>query len=253
MIINLRQRVDFAHKGNVFKDIIKAVLVSGVLTYFFYRSIWAFVPMCLPGYFYFLELQGERRRKEEREYVLEFKECILNIATSLRAGYAVENAFRDCEKDMIVMFGEKSRIVREIRLINHEIKNSIPIEALLVKMGERSGIEEITEFSQVFRIAKRSGGNMPEIIHSTAKMIGRRIETEEEIKVFLASKRLQQRIMNVMPMAVIFYMEVTSPGYFDALYHNFRGIALMSLCLLIYLTAYVLSKRILEEAKGCDG
>ena len=44
---------------------------------------------------------------------------------------------------------------------------------------------------------------------------------------------------------IIFYIGITSPGFFDVLYHNLEGALFMTLCLGAYLSALILSEKIL--------
>ena len=53
--------------------------------------------------------------------------------------------------------------------------------------------------------------------------------------------------MNLMPMGILLYLKVTSPGYFDVLYGNVAGVCVMSVCLAVYLAAYALSERMMEQ------
>ena len=49
--------------------------------------------------------------------------------------------------------------------------------------------------------------------------------------------------MNVMPVFLLFYLDITSPGYLDVLYHNILGVIFMTICLLGYLASILLSER----------
>lgn len=62
------------------------------------------------------------------------------------------------------------------------------IESILKDFATRSGIEEIHHFADVFSVCKRSGGNLVEIISTTSRMIGERIEIKQEIETSLTSK-----------------------------------------------------------------
>ena len=53
--------------------------------------------------------------------------------------------------------------------------------------------------------------------------------------------------MKLMPFGILLYIGISYPGYFDTLYHNWRGCAIMTGCLGIYLAAYVLGDRILQK------
>lgn len=86
---------------------------------------------------------------------------------------------------------------------------------------------------------------MTEILAGTASLIEERLDVENEIRIMLGSRRLEQRIMDITPFMIIFYISITSPGFFDVLYHNLEGAAFMTLCLGAYLCALVLSEKIL--------
>ena len=62
----------------------------------------------------------------------------------------------------------------------------------------------------------------------------------------ISAKKMEQKIMNFVPFLIIFYIGTTSRGFFDVLYHNLIGIAVMTVCLGFYGVAYLLSKRIVE-------
>jgi tight adherence protein B len=53
--------------------------------------------------------------------------------------------------------------------------------------------------------------------------------------------------MKIMPFGILAYIGVSYPGYFDSLYHNFKGITIMTVSLLIYVAAFVAGDRILHR------
>lgn len=227
--------------------ILKSCAVVVFLAAFFYRSIVAVIPLAGIGVLFFRMQKKEKAEKCRQELVLQFRECIMSVSTSLKAGYAVENAFLESRKDMCLLYGEQSLIYRELELIRRGLVINITMEELLRDFAERSDCGEIRQFSEVFTIAKRNGGSLPEIIYQTAEMIGQRIEVKQEMQTLLSGRVMEQKIMKVMPFGILFYISVTYPGYFDMLYHNWQGAAIMTGCLAVYLAAYVLSDRIIGK------
>lgn len=228
-------------------EILKGIFLTFFFSWFFYRSVWALLPLSALGALY-VRRRRELRAKEDRDALLgEFKECILSAAASLRAGYAAENAFLESMSDMKLLFGESSLMYRELEWIHRGLVINIPLEELLSDLAQRSGLEEIEEFAEVFAISKHSGGSLPEIIGVSAEVIGRRVEAEEEIRTLLAERMLEQKIMSIMPFGILTYIGISYKGYFDALYHNLFGIAVMTVCLAVYLAALWLADRILEN------
>lgn len=228
-------------------DLGKGALVSGLFAFFFYRSVWALLPMLPVGWLYLQRCRYHRHRRKDRELLVQFKECLLAVAASMRAGYAVENAFIDSMTDMRSMFGEGCAMERELQLLRQGLSNNVTLEALLAEMGQRSSLEDMREFAEVFAIAKRNGGSIPVMIDAACSSISRRLAVEEEMETLLSARKLEQRVMNAMPFMIVWYVEVSNPGYFDMLYGNLTGAALMTICLGVYLAAYALSEKIFER------
>ena len=142
---------------------------------------------------------------------------------ALRAGDSPENAFREGYKEMLYEYGEHAPITERMRRVVGGMDNQIPLEKLLEEFAREAGTEEIREFAEVFRIAKRGGGNMTEILDRTASLIEERIDVENEISIMLGNRRLEQRIMDVTPFLIIFYIGLAA--YFGALILSERILA----------------------------
>ncbi len=224
----------------------KSIFIVLLFDYFFYRSIWFLLPLLGVGYWYYqMEKRAllEKKREEARE---QFKELMLLAATGQKAGYSAENAFLSSYQDMKALFGKDSCVCRMISILKSGRENNIAFSTLWQKIGNELEIEEINEFAQVYEISQKSSGNMASIMEKTADVIVHKLETEKEIAVLLSAKRLEQRIMNVMPFLILFYINMASPGYFDGMYHSLPGALFMSICLFIYLGAYAISASIIS-------
>uniref|UniRef100_UPI0040576FC1 type II secretion system F family protein n=1 Tax=Acetatifactor sp. TaxID=1872090 RepID=UPI0040576FC1 len=227
--------------------VMQACMIVAGMSYFFYRSLWACIPLSTIGWLYFRLLARKKRDSCKEELILQFKECILSVAASLKAGYAVENAFLECRDDMELLYGKESLIYQELEGIRRGLVINITLEEQLYDMAERSGSEEIGQFATVFSIAKRNGGNLPEIIGTTADLISRKLEARQEMQTMLSGRRMEQTVMKLVPFGVVGYIGISYPGYFDILYHNFLGAAVMTGCLILYLLAYIFGEKVLEK------
>lgn len=247
---NLKQR-DYSgyrwKRGELAAAVVLSVAVTVFFALFFYRSIVAALPLSAIGVYCFYSIRKQKIEKTKEELTAQFRECILSVSASLRAGYAVENAFRECRQDMTLLYGEEALICGELDYIRRGLDINIVLEELLADMASRSDCPEIREFAQVFVLAKRNGGSMPDIIRSSAAAIGQKIELRQEIAVMISGKRMEQNIMKLMPFGILLYISVTDQGYFDVLYHNWQGAALMTGCLGVYLLAYVMGERIMGK------
>jgi len=232
------------------KEIFIGILIWGfaaaALACFFYRSLIAFIIIFLffPLFLIFVKKYLLEQRKWKM--TLEFKEMIRIIAVNLQAGSSAENAFRNAYREIKNMFGEKSFMTKECELIVRGLENNLVLENLVASFGERSCIEEIRDFSEVFSIAKRSGGNLKDIISDTTEVIDTKIEMKREFRTLISSKRFEHRLMCVIPFFILGYIGLTSPGYFDMLYGNMRGVSIMTVCLFVYLGAFIWGEKIAD-------
>jgi len=230
--------------------ILETVLLAVFFAWFFYRSVFGLLPGAVVGYlFYRLKLDREQRRNKEL-LEMQFRECLLAVSAGLLAGYAVENAFVSSREEMRNLYGNQSFICKELEGIRRGLIINITLEELLNDFAKRSDINEIQQFSQVFGIAKRSGGDMPGMIQTCAQLSTERAQTKQEVNTMLAGKRMEQRIMQVIPFGIVFYIGRLYVGFFDCLYHNAVGVGIMSFCLGIYLLGVYLGERILKRVEA---
>lgn len=199
------------------------------------------------GFVFYQHSRKAQKEKRTAELSAQFRECILCVGANLRAGYSAENAFSLSCGDMEILFGRTSYIVEELMWIKKGLRNNINLEELLEDFGKRSGVDEIREFAEVFMIVKRNGGDLPEVISDTAVILSDRLELKKEIKVLISGRQFEQKIMSIIPFAIVFYIELTTPGYFDILYRNFPGTVIMSFCLILYLAANFAAERMIEN------
>lgn len=250
MKTNSRQR-DYRNyqwqKGEWLRTLLVCAAVTGLLAYFFYRSLWAVIPLGAIGFYLFWDIRRKKAKSARNELAAQFRECILSVVSSLQAGYSVENAFLESEKDMKLMYGGHSLIGGELEFVRRGLQINISLEELLGDIAERSGCGDIGEFAQIFALAKRNGGNMTEIIKTSAGQIGKRIELRQEVQVLLGGKQMELMIMKLMPFGILLYVGMGNPGYFDPLYHSLSGVAVMTGCLAVYSGAYFLGEAVMGK------
>ena len=224
----------------------KGLILFFVIGYLFYGSVLSVVFLS-PGIVLYMEFQRKKKRKNRIEQLKEeFKEMLVLVGECLEAGYSIENSFIESYSFMRERFGENSDMVKELNIIRQGLKVNLKIEELLMDLAKRSGIEDIKDFAVVFSQAKRGGGNMAFIMKRTIHMIREKIEIKKEIQILLAGKKYEQKIMSMVPVGVIAYISITSPGFFSILYGNLPGILIMSVCLVAYIGTVLFADYIMQ-------
>ena len=158
----------------------------------------------------------------------------------------VENAFVLSAKELSMLHGNDSMIVKEIKSMVSQIKINKPIDVVFKKFAMKTHIEDIIDFSEVFIISKLHGGNISKIIGNTINVINDKIEVKIEIDTVTASKRYEQKLMNLLPFLIIIYMNISSASFLRPLYITVTGRLLMTFALVVYYFSVKISKKILE-------
>lgn len=246
----LPPETDYA--GYVFsvQETMRFLLTDGafmaMVSWLFYDSAIAWI-LLMP--FVLLSFRDRSRaacQKRKRRLEIEFREVILSVSSNLQAGYSVENAFQEAYQDITLLYGKESVMAKELRLVFRKLGNNEQLESALSNLADRSGVQDIRDFADIFQIAKRGGGDMRGIITNTADIISGKQETRREIETVVSEKRLEQQIMRFIPFLIIFYISLTTKGYFEGLYHNLFGWVLMTGSLAVYAAACRISDKILD-------
>ncbi len=224
----------------------KGMGILAVISYFFYRSIWAFLIFSPYLVYYFRKKKQEERERRAEVLRYQFKDGIMAVSAALNAGYSVENAFREGSRDLALLYKKEDPIMIEFHRIIRGLDANERLEKLLFDFAARSGLEEVEGFAEIFATAKEAGGDFSVIIRTTAGRIAARMEVKREIKTMVAAKNFEQKIMSLVPFFIMFYIDLTSPGFFSVLYGNMLGVLVMTGCLTVYLLSRFLAGRIMR-------
>lgn len=224
---------------------IQGLFVIGVVLWIFYQSI-AIILICSPLTYFYVKYQCRKKCRERKwELTLQFREGVQTLVAALSTGYSVENAFVQAIKDLQLLYLNETMIIPEFEYIVYQIQMNVPVENALEDFAQRSMVDDIKSLSEVFATAKRTGGDLIKILRSTSRMIGDKIEVTREIITMMSAKKFEANIMGIIPIGIILYMKISSPGFLDPLYHNIVGWLVMTIALIIYVVSFTLMNRIL--------
>ena len=215
---------------------------------FLFYSQWMF---CMAGAVLgagaFLYRQNRRLcEKRKQQLMTEFRDALSSMMAALAAGYSMENAVSEACRDLSLLYGEERIILRELGDIRARIDLGVPVDELFYELGVRSGVSDIVVFSQVYTTARKSGGNLVKVMKRTADAIGEKMDIEREVATMIAGKKLESICMTVIPLLIIVYLRVFSPGFLNPLYQGMKGRVFMTIALAVYLMAVWWSGRIMK-------
>lgn len=174
----------------------------------------------------------------------QFRDMLEALYTSLGSGKNVRNSFEAAREDLKLQYDEESFIIKELNIIISGIQNNIDIEDLLMDFGNRTGIEDIKIFSEIFKVTYRKGGNIKETIANTKEIITEKMNIMEEIETMVTKNKTDQNIMIVMPVVMIGFIKFASSDFAE----NFTspiGVFATTLGIVAFISAYFIGKKIL--------
>lgn len=226
--------------------VLQAIGVTAIVSILFYRSFWGIV--IFPIFICLLYRKAKKDGAERQKRMLQeqFVNGIRVLNSSLQAGLAMENAWREVQKETKLMYGEDAVFYQELQEINHSVALNIPIEKLFLEFAYRAQIEDIIQFAEILDYGKRSGGNWKKIIDSTVYRISERYDAQKQIEVMVAEKKMEQQIMNIIPLGILGFLQMSAWDYMSVMFHNLFGVLCMTVFFIGYLAAILLSQKVLK-------
>lgn len=224
-----------------------AGMIAGALVdYLCFRSGIILI-LTIPGAFSSVIYYNRYSVRKRKEVLLrQFREMLLSLGGAMEAGYSMERGLRHAAGELERLYGPKSDMVWELKRIIESMELNGTAEEALEELAERSGLEDIRNFSQVFAAAYRGSGSISHVICLAARTMSRKHRTEEEIKTLTASRKMEQRILFVMPFALLAYLDLTSPGFLDIMYVTVAGRVIMALCLAAGAGSWAVAERMMR-------
>lgn len=226
------------------------ILAAGFLctvSFIFYRNIYFSGLVSVLAVLYPRYKAKELLLKRKNNLSGQFRDALYLVASSVSAGKSLETAFKDTVKELKLIYPDvDSYIVREFTAINAQIDMNETIEAALIDFAERSGLEDIRGFADVLSAAKKSGGNMVDIIINASNVIGEKVRIKEEINTLLSQRKLEQKILNLLPILLVLLLSWSTGDYMAPVFETVFGRMMITAAVILLALAYLISKKIMD-------
>lgn len=193
---------------------------------------------------FFLPMRARQlREKRLKELRSQFRDMLETLVTSLNSGKNITGAFQSAEEDLKLQYSDDAYIIRELRVLNTGIIHNLSVEQLVMDLGKRSGIQDITDFAITFETCYRKGSNIKTVMMKTYDLLSNKMQMEEEIKTKISASTNEQYIMLVMPVIITAIIKSMSPDM-AANYSSPAGIMITLVCVMIFVGAYLMGVKI---------
>lgn len=226
--------------GGLFKSDGEATLATYISNLIFFMIVGLYArKMFLPIY------KNSRLKKRQDKLRKQFRDMMESLAASLSSGSNVLNAFNSALIDLKMQYTESDYIIIELQEIIDCMGSNVNAEEAMHFLGERSGIEDIQTFADVFEICYRRGGDMKRIVRRTYDVISDKMAINDEIETKLTSNKMQHNAMSVMPIAVVALLRVTNASFAES-FATVQGVLVNTVAIVIFVSAYKYGKKIID-------
>ncbi|NBI27859.1 type II secretion system F family protein [Chengkuizengella marina] len=242
--------IDYTHFSLSKKQYILTLFIAGcvffLITYVFFMNfiisfIFAACALFIPKY-----RAQQLNIKRREELILQFKQALASLSSSLSAGRSIEKALVYTLEDLRTIYpNENTYIIQEFKMMNLQIRNGASVESVFQNFSDRAKIEDISNFVEVFKICTRTGGNLVEVIRTTTNMIRDKIEIGQEIQVLISNKKFETRVLNIIPFVFIVILRYSSPEYMAPLYQG-KGSIIMFVALIFLILSFIISHKLMR-------
>lgn len=204
----------------------------------FYRSAAACAAVFLlsvPLNKVFRSFLAEKRRDR---LLSGFMDVLYSVSGAAAAGKQMPSALELAAESLKSSRGTESDIYREIDLICRRYRQThADIGAMLSSFGRRSGVREIAQFASAYRTCQLCGGDLEEVCRKSAQLLIDRISFAEETRMLISQKKTDVVLLTAMPLAVLTMLNLLNYSYIAVLYETAAGRVVMTLCLLLIVSA----------------
>lgn len=185
-----------------------------------------------------------KKRKQIKELRSQFKDLLESLTSAYSSGKNTVRAFEEAADDMISIYGEEADIVREVQIICTGLRHNKNIEELLLDFANRSALEDVMSFANVFESCNRQGGNLKQIVADTREIINDKIEVEMELETMIAGSKNELNIMMVMPVIVVLMLRGMGSGMAGS--NTVSAVIVKMLCIGIFALAYGVGRKVMD-------
>jgi tight adherence protein B len=166
----------------------------------------------------FLKVKESRRQSAFLEAL---PDTLQLISGSLSAGYSLPQAV-----DTVVTEGSEP-IAGEFKRALIETRLGVPIEDALQGIAERIRSKDFAWVVMAIRIQREVGGNLAEVLKTTADTLRERERLRRQVQVLSAEGRLSAWILGGLPIVFAAYLVLVRPSYIKILVTDSFGLIML--------------------------
>lgn len=178
--------------------------------------------------------------KRRRAFTSQLPDTLHMLASSLRAGYSLPQAFA------AVAAEADEPMARELGRVVVEQQLGRPLDRALEDAAARMGSADFDWAVLAVKIQREVGGNLAELLTTVAETMVSRERLRREVKTLTAEGRMSTTFLLALPFVVGAVMFVRNPGYLNVLVEDSVGRALGVASLGLLVAGYFWMRKIVD-------
>lgn len=187
-----------------------------------------YLPNCLLTF-----LKKRRLQKFNSQLV----DTLISMSNALKAGFSITQTIESVVRD-----GENP-IAQEFDVFLQQTRLGVNFSDALNNMDTRVGSDDLSLVVSAIEIARKTGGNLTEILEKISSTIRERMRIENRIRTLTAQGRLQGIVVGSMPVVIAIALLIVDPGLMKPFLYSLTGLAVsVVVAFLIFCGAMVIRK-----------
>lgn len=134
---------------------------------------------------------------------------------------------------------------QELELLVKEHELGTPLDEALDNLARRVDTRALSGTVTALKIARRSGGNLVEMLETAAASLREFARLEGVVRTKTAEGKAQAVVIGLVPFPLVLGIRAIDPVFFDPLLNSVLGQAIIAGAVLLWLAAILLARRIL--------
>ncbi len=224
--------------GQFFMIMLGAAAAAGLVAVHFSHWWWSFFPGAIFGGTIPVMVAVHKKRRRLAQFEKQFPDALDILTSALRAGLAFSGAIQvvaeECPKP----------VSKEFTIVFEENRLGLDMKEALRHLAERVDIAELRMFVTAVILQRETGGNLSEILESTASVIRERFRILGEVRALTASQRFSGTVLSILPLAMAGLVTVMAPEYMKTLLQDPMGPKLIVGALALQIVGFLIIRKI---------
>lgn len=185
--------------------------------------------------------------KRKREFLVQFKDFLFIVSTAIGAGRSIKDAIAEAIPEIKKIYGNNTVLVNNLSLAYERMdiggENDVDV---LMDFAIASEMEDCIDFVSIYSICKVTGASLILALNKAASVIIDKMTIDREITELVKRKENEGKVIFLMPLAVVIFLNIFAPDYIEPLYESITGNIIMTVVIVSNIAVYGIIKKIIK-------